>query len=1233
MSSAICQNFVQNAWKKELCSNCFKSKDEHAERPKPRPITIISNENIEGIIKNAKKFKPKRSVRFTKELSEIIGFGGEDWESGEDDPGDDDSESSEDDFVAESEEDETEKELKRITKENTDFNTTNLKEETVKKTTTQLLLGKPLVDASGRKQTLMVSVTPFGEDAPPSPKRFIKSISHIPISKSSNKESVPETKQTNVVLTSYTKNEEESKPKQEEKSLLDEITETLENSKNPIQIMSRKKIQKEIVLAGGKNDSNKENIGQKKKNEEVVESKSKGNLPERKVGLSRTPALKRDQEKPVIYQTSTAKIELLNSKNVKKNGLNGSKIKAEIKQEKAEASNDKESHREEPVRNSFVEGEVKPSAPCPKDNHDPIKTVPEPEKVLGLPPIIPKSSVFSQSREQAGEPDGRADPDTITEPPALPLTPPPPLETQNSFLHNNSPIYEKPKIPSKPATVLIRKSLVSNQHPDIKNQILTTFGGDPRVIEEQKILLSKQDSNGSDVGSRAANKRRAPKPPEDQVYTRNSLNSVKNDCPVVREKEKRERASSCSPKIRDALEVPSVPEPAPRKLLSVSTDSLATCEEKRKEKTKGRFSLKKFLRMGSSKESHKLVQDCVKFDDDGPPLPKPRLVIVHPSELNGARVEVVAKTNRDQGDYQNINISRFSEYSVPNATDYENYSVKAQKPPPPPRNVDDGFKPTLPHPPKSVEILNKQKQYNSNSCTGKKTETVYANIGEVRSAIVPNKPQRTASMREREAQQQKQERKNSNNYEPINVDSIDSGENVYDYINSGRSSSPESDSSPNKHSPTSKTARLNKRSESSIDVSGEYFKYSNIPRSLSLTYCGSETESEIYSPYSFYGSESEVTEDDHDWIQNGRTHKLRSRKGRSIVHKNLEDNYGAVIVANHEALAQVLENIQQTNHIQPALRGLKSLPSLRWTDFSLKSTSQPLVVGCRTFHHATWNGQHVTLVINTGAVPSSTLALGSSSIASITEFSDLIADKFLTVNNDDSDKYVQATVAVLPWLQVSTIQSYSESLKLKGSATHDDVWKDASFIMLQLVNALKILQAQGIEELSLTLNSFVLCKEMDKDNHHRLCVLQGLGEDIHSKTESDRYGTLCMCASKALSLLQPTAKITPLIQSLLNNERAVTLTQVKSILEFCLWGPSDVALGTTIRERELALQRWLDLQRATVLHGLVCARVQLTVYEECHLFFLVRSNSRMMCDASLLLESSNMKHVLINGHK
>lgn len=37
--------------------------------------------------------------------------------------------------------------------------------------------------------------------------------------------------------------------------------------------------------------------------------------------------------------------------------------------------------------------------------------------------------------------------------------------------------------------------------------------------------------------------------------------------------------------------------------------------------------------------------------------------------------------------------------------------------------------------------------------------------------------------------------------------------------------------------------------------------------------------------------------------------RLRQRRGRTIVHRSLEDNYGAVVVANHEALAQFLEQV------------------------------------------------------------------------------------------------------------------------------------------------------------------------------------------------------------------------------------------------------------------------------------------------------------------------------------
>lgn len=48
----------------------------------------------------------------------------------------------------------------------------------------------------------------------------------------------------------------------------------------------------------------------------------------------------------------------------------------------------------------------------------------------------------------------------------------------------------------------------------------------------------------------------------------------------------------------------------------------------------------------------------------------------------------------------------------------------------------------------------------------------------------------------------------------------------------------------------------------------------------------------------------------HQKQPNRTMNRLRMRKGRSVVHKNLEDNYGAVVVANHEALAQVLEQVR-----------------------------------------------------------------------------------------------------------------------------------------------------------------------------------------------------------------------------------------------------------------------------------------------------------------------------------
>lgn len=73
---------------------------------------------------------------------------------------------------------------------------------------------------------------------------------------------------------------------------------------------------------------------------------------------------------------------------------------------------------------------------------------------------------FEHSRELAGEPDGKADEEVVTEPPALPTSPPPSVistEPRTSFLHgnnvNNNDSRVKPAIPQKPVTFSMKTSL------------------------------------------------------------------------------------------------------------------------------------------------------------------------------------------------------------------------------------------------------------------------------------------------------------------------------------------------------------------------------------------------------------------------------------------------------------------------------------------------------------------------------------------------------------------------------------------------------------------------------------------------------------------------------------------------------------------------------------------------------------------------------------------------------
>lgn len=65
------------------------------------------------------------------------------------------------------------------------------------------------------------------------------------------------------------------------------------------------------------------------------------------------------------------------------------------------------------------------------------------------------------------------------------------------------------------------------------------------------------------------------------------------------------------------------------------------------------------------------------------------------------------------------------------------------------------------------------------------------------------------------------------------------------------------------------------------------------------------------------------------------------------------------------------------------------------------------MVGARIFHQALWGAQPVTLVISTGSIPTSSLSLGTFSLATITEFSDLVPSKYLAPPHSDNNKQIQ----------------------------------------------------------------------------------------------------------------------------------------------------------------------------------------------------------------------------------
>ncbi|XP_078032635.1 uncharacterized protein LOC144467619 isoform X2 [Augochlora pura] len=1408
--STQCNRFVQNAWKKELCSNCFKPREEHTPPEETLKLNIgralnfkTDSVKIQGILRGkaiSQKDQKKKAVAFPECLTEIIGYGGDDvFTDEEEDDEQDFAESfgTDDDTLPDSEE---ERALGNLTRANTNFNTitANLTaavtaNETPKSSSgtrsfASLMLGRIQKDSEGKKTTLLVSVTPFGGDETlPTAKR-------------------PADRKINGFV-----NGSSSPAKHKIAENGDKLETTLKLPKKP-EIEAKKDDRKEAKYSPGMEKivdlplitNNLISVMQRGESTESDDSKERASeverildagKPDKKFGnVARSPATKKpDNEKP--KSTSQAS---QNGGRIDYEGAKASRRSPEICRSKSKGSdrgieltltpfakNDTEEAAESD--RPMIQGKETNKITVSHGNGD--SALAELRKIEAE--VSEKKFSCEESREMAGEPDGRADEEEITEPPALPRSPPPSIEARPplqgeigkpiitteprpSFLHGavNTELKVKPVVPQKPTNFGAKNMAVAEgnlkksqaatgasrtsqstgasgrpaqeqissprqsgkdkredpadqirngmdnlprdsetkigqpsrlQHPPPIHQDTesskssqespkvssgsktnpslansprdqTVEGGEPEDLDVEEEISDPQAPAAESV--RSPNKRRmAPKPPAAEpaeelapsatLFARNPIATFKSDCPVVREKEKRERASSCSPKFRKAVsELPDptsaqASDPASRRTISLSQDSLTNGQEVREEKKRGRsrFSLKRFLRMGSRKDVDMVSGHGSGRTDEIPstPQPKPRLEIIHPLELDGAAVEVVG----------NDRISRISE-DQPDSCGPRNdaratrsplspgahAAVRPGKPPPPPRNQsledwprpDPSSKPVRPPPPRvetkhlpsRSEKSSKSSSPSSVSSTSSTSssssswqpaasttsDSIYANLGEVRSSLAPSKPQRTASMRDQTTSQPVLKKHGSSNpalnqdYEGVAVaptasDSLTSNDShVYECL----SSSPECDSSLElRHAVGSHLSSKRKSDSNAMETAGPEFKFhqQTFARSTSLPYCGSETESELYAPYGFYTGD-EGPEEDQDWKSKDdelRISRLRQRRGRSIVHRSLEDNYGAVVVANHEALAQFLEQLNQSPQVATGLRALKNT-NPRLSHFSI-DTNTSITAGRRIFYSATWNELNVSLCVAFDLAAH--VSRKEFYMAPIIEFIDSVPKEITGGTCLPGNKQLEATISVFPRLQVSTIQSFGLTTK---DMQDEGTVREASFVLLQFVTALKSLQARGIEESARSLSNVVLCRE-DKNAYYRLYLLQGLNVDTNEEREQERV-SLCRCALLALQQLNLTGRM-PLIQELLIREKAVTLSQVKSVLEFSLWGPADVTLGGP-REREVTLQRWLDLERANVLHALVRTRSSLTVTDEYQLLFLVRTSAKIMGEASLILD-------------
>ncbi|XP_035219321.1 uncharacterized protein LOC118192455 isoform X2 [Stegodyphus dumicola] len=350
--------------------------------------------------------------------------------------------------------------------------------------------------------------------------------------------------------------------------------------------------------------------------------------------------------------------------------------------------------------------------------------------------------------------------------------------------------------------------------------------------------------------------------------------------------------------------------------------------------------------------------------------------------------------------------------------------------------------------------------------------------------------------------------------------------------------------------------------------------------------------------------------------------------------KTLEDSYLAVTAFNRELIVKLVNQaLKRRKHMSAELPKSK----FQWADFEI-DTSEPSSIfafGEKIAYHATmpkYPECSVTLVITVQQQQNRLNEIYESKYPVFGQFTDYIPSELLDGSTDIELESMPATVLVLDRSNISTIESFTESLPNPLTEENE---KELCFIILQLIQFLKSLQAQGIESMDSSFQNLILSKTK-QDKFNTLVFISDNCYDENDYASDSCKISLCQYAlmlifqmlsiqtsedfasSSATKFSSSMAKkVFETAISLLVEEKAVSLSQTKTLFECFLWDATKVLEAfSNSDDTDNILHRWLDIERANFIKNLIDEKAcDINIQSEYFSQFLIRTSVRNIKDA------------------